>query len=130
MNDELDKLLDDALSKPGAWDAQRAASVKSEVSKMYADKLKMWANIIWGLLAIDAAIIAAAVWMFAWSDSVKVLVGCVGVALFSFESTILMRLWYWQINTKYAVLQEVAELRLQVAELAEAQKGQEKGSSE
>ena len=40
------------------------------------------------------------------------------VALVGFNSTILIKLWYWTMNTKFDVLKAIKELQLQIAELA------------
>jgi hypothetical protein len=40
------------------------------------------------------------------------------VALLGFNSTILMKLWYWTMNTKFDVLKELKQLQLQIAELS------------
>ena len=37
--------------------------------------------------------------------------------MIGFNSTILMKLWYWVIDTKLNVLKEIKQLQLQVTEL-------------
>lgn len=119
MNDELDMLLQDVLGPSGRYDARKAESVKREVTAMYESKLKMWRQIIWALLALDGLMMLGAVWLFSISSDVKWLIGSAAVGLWAYESTILMKLWYWQMNTKYSVLKEVTELKLQIAKLSE-----------
>ena len=36
--------------------------------------------------------------------------------MIGFNSTILMKLWYWVIDTKLSVLKEMKQLQLQIAE--------------
>lgn len=119
MNDQLDKLLQEALAPSGHYDAQKAESVKREVTRMYEEKLKHWRDVIWTLLAIDAAFIVGGVLAFVLSSDVKTLIGSAAVVLWAFMSTVMMRLWYWQMESKFSVLKELAELRLQVAGKAE-----------
>lgn len=38
--------------------------------------------------------------------------------MIGFNSTILMKLWYWVVDTKLNVLKEMKQLQLQVAELS------------
>jgi hypothetical protein len=38
------------------------------------------------------------------------------LALVGFNSTILMKLWYWIAHTKLSILQELKQLQLQIAE--------------
>ena len=38
------------------------------------------------------------------------------VALVGFNSTILIKLWYWTMYTKFEVLKELKQLELQIAE--------------
>lgn len=121
MNDQLDKLLQQALAPSGRYNTQRAESVKREVTRMYEEKLKHWSSVIWTLLAIDAAFIVGGIIAFALSSEVKVLIGSAAVVLWAFMSTVLMRLWYWQIDTKFSVLKELAELRLQTAQLSDGE---------
>jgi len=40
------------------------------------------------------------------------------MALVGFNSTILIKLWYWTMSTKFDVLKEIKQLQLQIAELA------------
>lgn len=39
------------------------------------------------------------------------------MALVGFNSTILMKLWYWIANTKLSVLQELKQLQVQIAKM-------------
>jgi len=41
------------------------------------------------------------------------------MALVGYNSTILMKLWYWVLKSKLDVLKEIKQLQLQIAELAE-----------
>jgi hypothetical protein len=41
------------------------------------------------------------------------------MALVGYNSTILMKLWYWVLKCKLDVLKEIKQLQLQIAELAE-----------
>jgi hypothetical protein len=39
--------------------------------------------------------------------------------MIGYNSTILMKLWYWVVSTKLGILKELKQLQLQVSELTE-----------
>jgi len=41
------------------------------------------------------------------------------ITLIGYNSTILMKLWYWVVSTKLNILKEIKQLQLQIAELAD-----------
>jgi hypothetical protein len=47
------------------------------------------------------------------------------VALVGFNTTILIKLWYWTMHAKFAVLKEIKQLQLQIAELADKKSSDE-----
>lgn len=119
MNNELEKLLQDVLSTSGTYDKEKGELVKKEVISMYNKKLKLWRYIVWGLLVIDTIIIMTCVNIFSSSSDVKVLIGSAAILLLTFEGSVLMKLWYWQMDTKFSVVKEIAEVKLQIAQMCE-----------
>jgi CHASE2 domain-containing sensor protein len=119
MNDKLDQLLKEALGAQGDYDAEKAQTIAQGVIAMYENKLKVWGHLIWQLLIIDLALIVGMIGLFIFSSSLKVLIGSATIMLLAFLSSIFMRLWYWQIDTKYSILKEITEMKLQLAQLQE-----------
>lgn len=123
MNNELDKLLQDVLSTSGTYDTEKGELIKKEVASMYDKKLKLWRYIIWAVLAIDTILILAGINIFFSSTEVQMQIGSAAMVLLVFESSILTKLWYWQMNTKFSILKEITELRLQIAQMGDRKNG-------
>jgi len=58
-----------------------------------------------------------------------VLIGSAAVVLWAFMSAVLMRLWYWQIDTKFPILKELADLKLRIAQEMETTEGNQGADS-
>lgn len=125
MNDEVDKLLQDALSSEAQYDPARAERVKNEVARMYERKLRNWSYLTWAYLAIGVVGMMIAIDIYILTSNLKLLIACAAMFLLCYEGTVLMKLWYWQMDTKLGILKELADLRLQMAELSEKKKSEE-----
>ena len=86
---------------------------------MYDDKLKTYKWITWGFLAFETVAMAVLALAFVSIGDVKWLVAVAALFVVSFESTVLMKLWYWTMNVKMSTLKEFKELQLQIAELSQ-----------
>lgn len=116
---QFEKNLGQALGGRGQYDKQKSDNVRKEALKMFDDKLKLYKWVTWGFLAFETVCMAVLAWGFWMIGDVKWLVAVAALFIVSFESTVLMKLWYWQMNTKIGTLKEMKQLELQIAELTQ-----------
>ena len=113
----LEQDLKKVLAGNGDFDVNRSETLRKEIVQMWFDKNMRKTKIIFWifyLCSIGMMIVgyiglrtaASTVGMLSW-----VLFFMIG-----FNSTILMKLWYWVIDTKLSVLKEMKQLQLQIAE--------------
>ena len=117
--DEFDRQLKQTLSGDERFDAGRSDALRKEVLRMYDDKLKTYKWITWGFLAFAVLEMLIIAGIFAAVGDTKVLIALAVLFLVAYESTILMKLWYWTMNVKMSTLKETKELQLQIAELSQ-----------
>lgn len=117
--DEFDRQLKQTLSGEERFDAGRSDAMRKEVLRMYDEKLKRVKWLTWGSLILDAIVIIVLVNLYGVMSDVKALIAIAVLALAAYESTILMKLWYWTMNVKMSTLKEMKELQLQIAELSQ-----------
>lgn len=130
--DEFERQLRQVLSGDESFDTQRSDALREDVARMYDDKLKTYKWVTWGFLAlamIEMMVLAGAFFVV---DNTKLLLAFAVMFLVAYESTVLMKLWYWTMNVKMSTLKEMKELQLQIAELSQkigsAETGREQGA--
>jgi len=111
--------LHDALSSNGEFDPQGNDAARKEAIKTYDVKLKRARILTWVFLAFLAVVMAYLAILFVITNNMKIMLACVVAFLIAHAGTNLMKLWYWQMNTKFSVLKELKELELRVVELSE-----------
>lgn len=119
MNDNFDKLLRYTLSGEGQDNVEKGERVRGEVTQMYDSKLKRIYWYTWAVLIIDMVLLIGLVPVFLLIDDVKMQIGCAAAWLAIFVSTMQEKTWYWQMNSKLRTLKEIAELKVQVAQLSQ-----------
>jgi ABC-type sugar transport system permease subunit len=119
--DELEKTIQVTLSQTGKFDSGKAETLRKEIVQMFEDKLKKVKLLTWAFLLIDVIIIAGGISgllvnLLVTKNTNAMIISAV-VVLIAHEGTVLIKLWYWVLNTKYGVLKELKQLQLQIAEL-------------
>ncbi len=119
--DELEKTIQVTLSQTGKFDAGKAETLRKEIVQMFEGKLKKVKLLTWAFLLIDVIIIAGGIIgllvnLLITKNTNAMIISAV-VVLIAHEGTVLIKLWYWVLNTKYGVLKELKQLQLQIAEL-------------
>jgi hypothetical protein len=119
--DELEKTIQVTLSQTGKFDAGKAETLRKEIVQMFEGKLKKVKLLTWAFLLIDVIIIAGGISgllvnLLITKNTNAMILSAV-VVLIAHEGTVLIKLWYWVLNTKYGVLKELKQLQLQIAEL-------------
>ena len=115
--DELEKTLQVALSQTGKFDAGKAETLRKEIVKMFDKNLKTVTIIFWVFLVISTAMLIAGLIALSCQTGTRGMMFAAVIALIGYESTVLMKLWYWVVNTKLNLLKEIKQLQLQIAEL-------------
>jgi hypothetical protein len=109
---ENDNELREALAQDGTFDARKAAEIKQQIVVDFGAKLRKVERTMWAFLLLCLCMMLLAACAFSHSSGVKELIlYAVGFLVF-YESTVLMKLWYWVANTKISVLKEIKLLRL------------------
>ena len=118
---EFEKTIQVTLSQTGKFDAGKAETLRKEMVQMFEGKLKKVKLLTWAFLLIDGIIIAGGISgllvnLLITKNTNAMIISAV-VVLIAHEGTVLIKLWYWVLNTKYGVLKELKQLQLQIAEL-------------
>ena len=115
------------MSGESPVDASKVKEVGEEVVRAYDRKkhkvrvcLYVWMAVICVFLALSAY------WFFRSSD-LKACLGAGVLFLVMYESTVLMKLWYWVVDSKIATVRELKLVQLQLAELAAKVNGRPEG---
>ena len=116
----LEKELKEVLEKNGDFNIAKSETLRKETVQMFEDKLKKVKLWTWAFLLIYVIIIAGGISgllvnLLITKNTNAMLISAV-VVLIAHEGTVLIKLWYWVLNTKYDVLKELKQLQLQIAE--------------
>ncbi|HEY4760598.1 MAG TPA: DUF6768 family protein [Thermoguttaceae bacterium] len=115
MNEHIEPLKD-ALAQNGSFDPEKAKKVTAEVVSGFHARLQKTERLMWIYLILCTAVILYAFYKFEASTSTKSMIGFGILLLATYETTILMKLWYWIVNNKISVLKEIKLLQLEKLE--------------
>ncbi len=129
---DLEKELQRALASLGSKGGGVDQMLKDEVLRSFDDRLKWTRHLTWVFLTITVVIEVACLYRLLTmrvpgtdAGNVKTMMVLVVVIIIMGQTQVLMKLWYWVMNTKINVLKEVKQLQLQVAEfVAKGQQGE------
>jgi len=109
---ERDDSLREALSDNGAFDPGKAKESREKVVSTFEAKMRKVERYLWVYLCLFCWLAVFALFQFLHATTTKDLLLNGLLFLIFIESTILMKLWYWIMNNKIAVLKEIKQLRL------------------
>jgi ABC-type sugar transport system permease subunit len=117
---DFENKLKNALEKNGDFDSAKSETARKEIVQMFEDKLKRVKLWTWIFLLIDVVVITVGVSsllinLLVTKSTNAIIVSAI-IILIAHEGTVLIKLWYWILNTKYDVLKELKQLQLQIAE--------------
>ena len=118
MNDPNER-LEAALKQDAATFDDTEASMRELLVTTFRGKMRIWSFFVYFWLATFAAGAVAAGGCFFQADAVKDLILYAGLFGVSLLMIVVLKLWYWMLMNRNAVLREVKRLELRVAELAE-----------
>jgi len=117
--DKLEKQLKKVLEKNGIFDAAKSETLRKELIQMWCEKNLLRAKLVfWIFFLLSLGMMAGGYIGLRYAGNTKEMLSWVIFFMIGFNSTILMKLWYWIVDSKLNVQKEVKQLQLQIAELA------------
>jgi len=122
MND-LEKELTELLKNESGFEGRTNESTRKEMAQMVLQKFELdmfqVKIVFWIFLIVSAAMMVGGMIFLTREESTRGMLFSVVVAMIGYNSTVLMKLWYWVVSTKLGILKELKQLQLQVSELTE-----------
>lgn len=122
--DKLEKELKKMLkSEPGFY-PDKGESKRKEMNQMkllferFVNNIQRARLVFWIFFVMSSIIMFSGLALLFKLSNPNELALALFVALVGCNSTILIKLWYWTMNTKFDVLKELKQLELQIAELS------------
>ncbi len=111
--------LKNALEKNGDFDVAKSEKLRKETVQMWYDKsLRRTKKIFWIYFLLSIGMMVGGYIGLRFATDTKGMLGWVIFFMIGFNSTILMKLWYWVVDNKLSVLKEIKQLQLQIADQA------------
>ncbi len=111
MTSESDDNLHDALARNGAFDSEKAATLRRDTVAAFSRRLRNVERLTWVyVIGLSALAVFSALRLLAGSDTKELILFGI-LLLIALEKLTLMKLWYWLMNNKLSVLKELKELR-------------------
>ena len=104
--------LSKALSENGAFDADRAKEHRGKAVGAFAAAMRKTERYLRGYDCLFFWLVVFAMFHFMQSSTPKALLFYGMLVLVFFETIVLMKLWYWTMNTKISVLKAIKQLDL------------------
>lgn len=120
--DNMEKELSELLkNERGPKDCMNETARK-EMAQMIFQKFELdmfkVKVVFWIFLIVSAAMMVGGMIFLTHEKGTRGMLFAAVIALIGYNSTVLMKLWYWVVNTKLSILREMKQLQLQIAELA------------
>jgi hypothetical protein len=113
----FEKELKEVLEKNGDFDSAKSETLRKEIVQMQYDKnVRKTKIIFWIYFLLSIGMMIGGYIGLRLAADTKGMLSWVIFFMIGFNSTILMKLWYWVVDTKLNVLKEVKQLQLQIAE--------------
>jgi len=120
---DIEKELKKALRENGRFDADKNAARRKEIEQMIFQKYETDVFkvkvVFWIFFVLSLGMMAGGYIGLRSANDTKAMLCWVIFFMIGFNSTILMKLWYWVVDTKLNVLKEMKQLQLQVSKLAD-----------
>jgi len=113
---DFNETIKHALEKNGTLDPEKARQIRDQATGQFARALrKMERTMCRWLVGLNLIAVIAFLNLFQ-SSSTKYQILYAIMALIAVEGTVLMKLWYWSMNSRTVLLKEIRLLRLGVAD--------------
>jgi hypothetical protein len=118
MNDKFEFELKQTLSGSVPLTESRMEEMRNELARAFEAKkrkVKLW---FWGYMVLVVLVGLYCYARFEQTENLKTaLLWAIGV-LVMYESTVLMKLWYWIVHTRLSLVEEMKQIQIQLAEQA------------
>ncbi len=104
--------LVNALAENGSFDPERAEAVRATALGFFDARLRKVDRWLMGYLCVATWLMVLALFQFLHATATKPLLFYGLLMLIFFEITVLMKLWYWMMNTKIGILKTLKEMQL------------------
>jgi hypothetical protein len=119
---DIEKELKIVLKANGRFDADKNAARRKEIERMIFQKFQKdmfkIKIVFWIFFVLSIGMMVGGYIGLRSANDTKAMLCWVIFFMIGFNSTILMKLWYWVADTKLNVLKEMKQLQLQVSELS------------
>lgn len=117
--DKLEKQLKKVLEKNGVFDVSKSETLRKELIQMWCDKnLQRTKLVYWIFFLLSLGMMGGGYIGLRSAGNTRGMILWAIFLMIGFNSTILMKLWYWVVDAKLNIQKEVKQLQLQIAELA------------
>jgi hypothetical protein len=118
---DIEKELRKVLKADGDFGAGKSEARRKEIEQMILQKYELdmfkVKVVFWIFFVLCLGMMAGGYIGLCSAGSTKSMLCWVIFFMIGFNSTILMKLWYWVVDTKLKILKEMKQLQLQIAEL-------------
>ncbi|HUW62402.1 MAG TPA: DUF6768 family protein [Candidatus Bathyarchaeia archaeon] len=121
MNEDMNKAYHRILFDKNAPGEDPDAAAREKLHHEFSRKRNIVMWITWGFLFFEGAMMVALMLVFVLESNTKTLIALAALFIASFETTVLMKLWYWIVHTRLLLVREIKEMRLELADLAARQ---------
>ena len=119
--DDFEKKLGELLSDESDLAGRMDEAARKEMTQMIFEKFELdmfkVKVVFWIFLAVSTAMMVGGMIFLTLEKGVRGMLFAAVIALIGYNSTILMKLWYWVVSTKLSILKELKQMQLQMAEL-------------
>lgn len=116
--DKLEKQLKKVLEKNGIFDVSKSETLRKEIVQMWCDKNLLRAKLVlWIFLLLSIGMMVGGYIGLRSAGNTRGMILWAIFLMIGFNSTVLMKLWYWVVDAKLNILKETKQLQLQIAEL-------------
>ena len=119
--DKLEKQLKQVLGKNGLFDADKSQTLRKEMTQMIFQKFESDMStvkvVFWIFFVISVAMMVGGMLFINHEKGTRGMIFAAVVTMIGYNSTVLMKLWYWVVSTKLNILKEIKQLQLQITEI-------------
>ena len=118
----LENELKKAFKSELGFEPSKVESERKEMGQMkliferFVKDIRQARLVFWIFFLLSIGMMAAGYIGLRSAADTKGMLSWVLFFMIGFNSTILMKLWYWVVDTKFNILKEIKQLQLQIAE--------------
>jgi len=123
--DNLEKELTELLKNESGLEAGKDETARKEIAQMegfferFVTNVQRARLVFWVFFLLCLGMMVGGYIGLRYAGNTKEMLYWVIFFMIGFNSTILMKLWYWVVSTKLNILKEIKQLQLQIAELTD-----------